>query len=177
MRHRSADILIERLDLEDGQFLVQRLNFGPRGADKASRISVSSQRDPHPVGDGELWVRHVNFGRNVRRQAEVPDIADNADDFARGSVARLCRDAWADAFADRVFVRKEAPRERLIDDRNVARIQIIARIEVAPFDQPNAQCAEVIRQYALAFNVWAVAGRDGPPFNVKSGIDVAFTEG
>src|SRR5262249_37752450 len=177
MRHRSADILIERLDLEDGQFLVKRLNFGPRGADEASRIRVGSQRDPHPGGDGELRVRHVNFGRNILRQAAVPDIADNAYDFAHRSVAGLCRDLWADAFADRVFVRKEAPRERLIDDRNAARFQIIARVEVAPFDQTNAQCAEVIRQDALAINIWAVAGRDGPPFNVKIGSDVATTEG
>jgi hypothetical protein len=124
-----------------------------------------------------LRVRHVNFERNIRRQAAVPDIADNADDFADRRVARLCRDVWADAFADRVFVRKEAPRERLIDDRNAARFQIIARVEVAPFDQSNAQCAEVIRQDALAFNLWAVAGRDGPPFNVKFGSDAAFAEG
>src|SRR5262249_30742314 len=115
--------------------------------------------------------------RNVRRQAAVPDIADNADDFADRNVARPSRDVRADAFADRVFVRKEAPSERLIDDRDGPRIQIIARVEVAPFDQPNTQCAEVIRQDDLAISLRTVARRSGPPFDVKTSCDTAVTEG
>ena len=73
----------------------------------------------------------------------VLDAFDNADDFPP-LLFSAQRDAGFEMFAERIFAGKMLLRESLVDDDDRQRIGFVTRSEIAPGQQRNLHCREVV---------------------------------
>src|SRR5262249_8725229 len=84
--------------------------------------------------------------------------------------------ARADAFADRVFVREVAARQRLIDDNDARRLHVVAPAEITPTDQPNAYHAKITLGREAQFGPRTFRSLYRTPFDLESCIKAAAVE-
>src|SRR5262245_32159819 len=117
----------------------------------------------------------IDGGRFLRAQTAALHVADHADDFAHRRDV-FYRNAGADAFSDRVFVREVAARQRLIDDDDARRLQVVALGEFAPADEPDAHRAEITVGREAQVGPRPFRSLNRTPFDLESGIGVTAAE-
>src|SRR5262249_27151695 len=170
------EVLIERFDIKHRQFSVERLDFTSSHTYQVTRVTFRCKDNGQPGGDGHLRVRQVCLGLHFRRQVVVHHVAHHANDFAHLRVARSGRHVRANAFAKRVFIRKEASYESFVDNHDRSILHVVARSEVAPCDQGNAHHSEVIRQNHVTVNVRNLTRGCDLPFDIQVRADTAPAE-
>ena len=122
---------------------VYRPNRAPHGVGKGERVAgrAHGQRGENVrvLREGKINLRRFRF-----IQAVVLHICDDANNCGRD-----LRSGQLHLLANRVFVRPEAARHRLVNDDHRRSVQLILRCKDAAPEHRNAQRVKVVRVSAI----------------------------
>ena len=87
---------------------------------------------------------HIGARRRIHRA--VPDVRYDSDDLGPVAESPL---PHRDRLPDRVFTRPEPPGRGLVDEHHLRRPRSIRRGEIAPVQQRNPHCFQIVRRYPV----------------------------
>lgn len=123
---------------------VQVLDLRAHGRNQAQRVERSAQNERH-LEARPLQRRGDGFRFGLAGQAFLLHVADHAHDrpgLRPAAPMGTRTQARFETFSDGIFVRQEPADKRLIHHHGIRRVQAVALVEQAPFDQRNPQRRE-----------------------------------
>src|SRR5262245_26055981 len=137
-------MLAEGLNAVNGQIPVERVNLTAQGGGQLLRLDARAQMYDR-ARLIMLKQRQVEHRRPCCfKQVTAFDVARHADDFGR--LIGVRSHLQLQPLAQRVFIRPNAARQSLIDDRNARRLRVIALGKLAAQQQRDVHRLQIARR-------------------------------
>lgn len=151
---REASIkFVHGLDVGDGLVGIDSSNRRAHARSDALGRDGGTNQQIH-VAPGQLREREIELRLRLLVEAFVLHVGGFSDDLSRIGPA-----ADENAFADRIFVWPELPREGLVDEHYLRRLRVIGVSECASGEQGHAHGLEPLRADGLDIDEGALGER------------------